>query len=238
MDVLADKKTKGVEAVDKAVQILKIFTQRDIELSLSEISRRTGLIKSTAMRLLLSLVDAGLLMATSQKTYRIGPEAYRLGNLYDATCSLESLIRPHLRELVTMSGESASFFQRAGMRRVCLFREDSREILREHIAEGDTAPLDRGAPGHVFTDFENTLPTARFRERLINPLPYVVTGERGLGITGVAAPIFTVNCALVGAITLSGPATRFDEEKLALFRRLILDAASNISHKLGSLFYE
>jgi DNA-binding IclR family transcriptional regulator len=234
---LEAKKTKGVEAVDKALSILKIFNKLDAEFSLTEISRRTGLIKSTAMRMLVSLAESGLVTPTLRKTYRIGPEAYRLGLLYSNTFSLEAVVRPRLHALMTRSGESASFFQRSGTRRVCLFREDTSEILREHIAEGDTAPLDRGAPGHVLVDFEHMPAAGRLSAQQHKLLPYVVTGERGAGITGIAAPIFSLAGGLVGAISLSGPATRFTEQKVERYRAMVMETAALMSEDLGSLVY-
>ena len=41
----------GVAAVDRALAILDAFTDQDQKLSLAELAKRTGLYKSTAIRL-------------------------------------------------------------------------------------------------------------------------------------------------------------------------------------------
>ena len=50
----------GVAAVDKALTVLLLFTPLNQELTLIQISLATGLYKSTALRMLASLENAGL----------------------------------------------------------------------------------------------------------------------------------------------------------------------------------
>jgi DNA-binding IclR family transcriptional regulator len=232
-----ERKTKGVEAVDKALHILSLFSDASPSLNLTEISRRSGYVKSTAMRLLTSLQQSRLVILSADKQYRVGAEALRLGALYQRNFRLESVIRPALYDLMQTTGESASFFRREGDMRVCLFREDSVQILREHVAEGEAVSLDRGAAGHILSSYTTTDGALAASDEVLASLPRMSTGERGPDITGIAAPVFAAGQGLVGALTLSGPSTRFTPEKVNEYRRLVFNKAAALSTDLGSRFY-
>ena len=52
---------KGVSAVDRALSVLTAFQRGDGELSLADLTKRTGLVKTTIMRMALSLESFGLM---------------------------------------------------------------------------------------------------------------------------------------------------------------------------------
>ncbi|AYD04824.1 IclR family transcriptional regulator [Neorhizobium sp. NCHU2750] len=231
-------KTKGVEAVDKALRILTLFSVETPILSLHEISIKAGLVKSSTLRLLVSLQNAGLLSMTSDRRYAVGFEAFRIGSVYQRTFHLNAIMRPALKELVRNTGESVSFFRREGDTRVCLFREDTDAPLREHIAEGDAVPIGKGAAGHVFLTYgdHTGMQPATLTELAL--LPMVTIGERGPDIAGMSVPIFAMEQGMIGALTLSGPATRFTPEKIETMKPLLMRTAANITGALRSSFFE
>ena len=234
----AKLKTKGVEAVDKALRILSLFEARNAELSLGDISLSMGLGKSSVLRLLVSLMEGGYVIATPSKRYTIGPEAFRVGRVYQQNSKLEPVIRPVLKQMVRESGESASFFQREGRKRICLFREDSDHLLREHVAEGDAVEIGKGAAGHVFVDYERLRGALPATSEMLSTLPIVSVGERGPGIAGLSVPIFDMDGAMIGALSLSGPSTRFPEDRIAELGLIVMHGARAISAGLRSRFYE
>src|SRR5688500_11732278 len=61
---------EGVAAVDRALSILDALT--DDRVSLAELSKRTGLYKSTVLRLMKSLEKGGYALRTSDGMYRLG----------------------------------------------------------------------------------------------------------------------------------------------------------------------
>lgn len=230
-------KTKSVDAVVRALRILKIFDHGAPELSLAEISRRTGFVKSTCMRMLLSLAEEGLISVTPERRYTLGPEVYRLGKCYSGGFRLESHVRPVMKSLVAETNECVSFFQRVGNRRMCLFREDSEQVLREHVAEGDTVTLDRGAAGRVLMQFARVDAMQAAPAEVLADLPFVSIGERDSEIAGVSAPVFSNAAGLVGAIAISGPLSRLTPDRIAVLAPRISDAAILLSHRLGARFY-
>lgn len=231
-------KTKPVDAAVRALKILRIFSHRSVELSLHEISERTGLAKSTALRMLLSLIEEGFVTFTSAKRYMLGPEVYRLGCIYVQSFDLEQRIRPLMKQLVAGADECVSFFQRVGNQRMCLFRENSQQLLREHVAEGDMVALDRGAAGRVLVNFANVDALERGSPDLKASLPYVSHGERDIAIGGLAAPVFSQIQGLAGALAISGPIIRLTPERIDTLRTLIYATAADMSARLGARFYQ
>ena len=91
----------GAAAVDRALSLLAAFRDGDSALTLAELAHRTGLYKSTALRLLASLEHARLLQRTSEGRYALGVEVARLNGVFAASFSLEAQALPVMRELVT-----------------------------------------------------------------------------------------------------------------------------------------
>lgn len=234
---MAELKTKPVDAVIRALQILKTFDHTAPELSLAEVCRRTGTVKSTALRMLISLAQEGLITVTPDRRYALGPELYWLGKCYADSFRLEDHVRPVMKDLVASAQECVSFFQRVGNKRMCLFREDSAQILREHVAEGDTVSLDKGAAGRVLTHFAKYDSMTPSPARTLESLPFVSIGERDSEIGGIAAPVFSNATGLVGAITISGPLSRLTQSRIDGLKPLVYASAAELSGKLGARFY-
>lgn len=230
-------RTRGVEAVDKALRVLGLFKDGAPELSLNEISQRSGIVKSSALRLLVSLRLAGYVTMTPDKRYRIGVEVFRLGQVYRQTFKLEHVVRPALATLVAETGESGSFYHREGGKRVCLFREDTKQVLREHIAEGESVDIGRGAAGRVLTTFEQESGGHPASKKIIAKLPFISLGERDPDIAGLSAPVFAAEHGLVGALAVSGPRTRFTAKKISVMAPILVRTAAYLTNELGGQFY-
>lgn len=224
----------GVEAVDRAFRILACFSERQETLSLTALSAQTGFYPSTILRLCESLQRAGFLVRLADKSFALGAETIRLGSLYRRRFHLERHVRPVLSQLVERTGESASYFRREGASRVCLFRVDSPFPIRDHIEEGDVLALDKGAAGHVLTEFAD--PTADI-SKLLSALPLFSFGERHAETAAAAVPVFSGQDGLIGALSLSGPLNRFTEDALATMKIALKQAGAALSATLGGHQY-
>jgi len=72
----------GVAAVDRACKILAAFETSDGALPLTEIAQRTGLHKSTILRITASMERARFLVRLPDRRFAVGPELHRLALLY------------------------------------------------------------------------------------------------------------------------------------------------------------
>lgn len=226
------KAKAGVAAVDRALSILDSFQPGVEALTLAELSERTGLYKSTILRLIESLKERAYLAQHSDGRYRIGPSALRIANLYRSSTQLRHLIMPVLESLVEKSRESASFYVREGDVRVCLYRVDSPRVIRDHIVAGNVLKLHQGAGGKVLLAFSGE-PGKEF-ERIRKSGAAASFGERDAETAAVACPVFGANESLVGALSLSGPLARFDKVAVSMMDDLLRRAAYDLSRLLGS----
>jgi DNA-binding IclR family transcriptional regulator len=225
-----EQKSGGVAAVERAIAILNAFRAGDGSLSLNELARRTGMYKSTILRLISTLVQEHCIVRLDDGSYQLGSMLLHWGGLYQSALRLDDHVPAVLRRLVQETEEGASFFTREGNLRVCLFRVDSPRSIRDHIRTGDLLPLDRGAAGRVLQVFDRTLVSAEEIPRQ----PYIITvGEREPDIAAIAAPVFGAQQGLRGALALSGPSGRFSEPLIPAMTRALLKAAADLTRRLG-----
>lgn len=217
----------GVAAVDRALTLLRAFEGGAARLGLAELAARTGLYKSTALRLIASLLHAGFL-AREGEAYVLGPALLRLSAQTGPEDALERAVPPALRALVAVTRESAAFHVRRGEHRLCLFREDSPQLLRDHIRAGDLLPLDRGAGGRVLLAFEGR--AGRVYDAIRRDGVVVMSGDRVPDLTGISAPVFGPARRLLGALTLTLPTTRHQPG----FVGAVTQAAQALSAQLGA----
>ena len=145
--------TDGVQAVERALGLMECFGPGDGTLSLAELARRSGLYKSTILRLAASLERFGHLVRDESGGWRLGPATWRLGALYRAGFVLADRVRPELDALAAATEETASFYVREGDRRLCLMRSEPARSIRHSLAEGTVLPLTQGASGKVLRAF-------------------------------------------------------------------------------------
>ena len=221
---------EGVAAVDRALAVLTAFRRGDNSLTLAELAERTGLVKSTIMRLAVSLEGQGLLLRMHDGDYRLGPEALRLGTLYQQSLNLESHVVPVLEHLVDRTEESASFYIRRGDTRLCAYRVNSLHRLRLHVQPGDVLPMDDSSVAQVLRHFDGW-PEDRSGAEI--DLPIYTAGVSDPHTASMSIPILGAGSKLVGALALSGPITRLTAERAAEVRADLRASAQNLTRALG-----
>jgi DNA-binding IclR family transcriptional regulator len=154
------KESEGVAVIDRACAILFAFRPDDAALTLAELAARTGLYKSTLLRLAGSLIQHRLLLRLDDGRYQLGSATFMLGALYQRSLNLGDIVVPLMRELAETSGESVSFYVRDEAVRVCLHRVDSTHAVRFHVREGDVLPLESGSGGRALLAFGGMPSTA------------------------------------------------------------------------------
>lgn len=206
-----------VEAVEKALSILDAFSEDRMSLSLSEIAQETGISKSSLPRLLNSLILFGFIVRDPAKRYALGSNVWRLGALFRRRFDLGEKVRPELRQLVELTGETASYYVREQEERICLYRQNSPNPVRHHLDEGSRLSIDRGAAGHALSA-EDSPPDRVF----------VSVGERNPEVAAVAVRISSADGELRGALCVSGICTRFDEAARTRAGELLLEARNRL----------
>ncbi|KTB63747.1 IclR family transcriptional regulator [Pseudomonas pergaminensis] len=221
----------GVAAVDRAFAILSAFSIEQDCLALAEIARRTGLYKSTILRLIASLEKAGFVRRLTDGRYSVGPEPLRLSQLYQSSFRLRDVIHPLLESITEESGETSSFYVLENGSRVVLFRVEPKRAVRVSVLEGARFPLQAGASGKILRAFSRDAEPAltEVRERFWA----CSFGERDPETTAVSVPVFAMGHELKGALTLSGPSDRLLKEHIEHAASILLRNAAIASNALG-----
>jgi DNA-binding IclR family transcriptional regulator len=221
----------GVAAVDRAFAILAAFGPQDRSMTLAELGRRTGLYKSTILRLIESIERAGFIRRLDDGSYAVGARALNFGRLYQTSFALDQHLLPALRQLSRQTGETASFFVRDRDRRVCLRRVEPDRSLRIVLSEGDRLPLELGSAGRILLAFGPAPPRTLGGVRAAHFA--VSRGERDRDAASVSVPVFGADGNLCGALSLSGPIDRFVEPNAREFALLLLANAAALTRELG-----
>lgn len=239
------EKEGSVRAVERALDILDCFGPEQLELSLTDLSRRINLAMSTTSRLVSTLERRGYLARSRESQhYSLGPRIVQVGALGFSNVDMRKAALPFMRELNKLYDEGVSLYVVQGDERICVECVESSRPLRRVINVGDRQLLTRGAAGRVLLAY---LPEEK-REELLKRDPFtteealaelrhsgytVSLGEREEGVTSIAAPIQNARREVVAALSMSGPSVRFEgpgfDDKIAKVRR----HAALISEALG-----
>lgn len=223
--------TTGVAAVDRALSILEVFQDGEHTLPLAELAKRTGLYKSTLLRLAASLERAKFLTRVEGAGYSLGPALLLLGERYQSSFDLESYVMPALRQLVARTGESASFYVREGDLRICLYRVNSTaHRVLHYVTPGSQLELRTGAAGRILMAF--TEPNELGYEQERREHLSVSFKDRKSDTAAIACPVFGVQ-GFLGALSLAGPKFRFSEEGIREMSEVVKGVAEGLTGVLG-----
>lgn len=221
----------AITSVERALDVLAVFETGPESLGLADLARETGVNKTTILRICSSLERRSYLRRDAQGRYRLGPAAYTLGKRYESDVHLADVVVPGLVALSKAARESASFHVRAGDIRLCLYRVDAAQTVLDNVKTGDRLPLDRGAPGKVILAFEGR--SGKVYDE-IRANGYALSfGDRDPHCASAAVPVFRYGDELCGALSISGPQTRFTVKYARRMLPHVIAAGANLSRSLG-----
>jgi DNA-binding IclR family transcriptional regulator len=244
--------TKRIEAASRAVAILDALADGG-ELGTNELARRAGLPASTVSRQLGTLTATRLVEHVADTgRYRLGIRIVHLANAVLARLDVRRIARPHLVELVRMTGETATLHVPGEEDAVTVdfvpsahFVQHVTQLGRPSIAHATSAgkvmlafagrPLPPG-PLTAYTPRTITSVAALAREiGRVRKQGYAEGfEEREPGLNAVAAPVWSASATLAAIIALQGPAARFDRAAVNAAISPLLERAGAISAALGA----
>lgn len=241
---------KGLQTVKRAVNILNTFTNEDPTLSLTQISNKIGLPKSTTARMIETLIDTEMMERVENSfNYKLGHNLYILGRIAEQSYDIIHLAKPIMRKLRDETGESVSLYKIFGDKRMCIERFTSTQPLSHNVTIGTKLELGVGAAGKALLSFQDDYFIKNYFKKLENEeqkqwlisemekvnkeFVSVSYDERGAGVNAVAAPIFTASGTVKYSIGLSGPSVRFTRQVIINRKERILKDANIISQLVG-----
>lgn len=247
-----DNATKGVRAVERALEVLAAFGPGDSELLAADLIKRVRLSRPTLYRLLATLEKKGFVTSAGEpQRFRLGPAVARLSHTWSSSFDITSLARPYLLQAWAYTSETVALFVPDGEMRVCIAELPSPQPLSFRRGIGYSAPLLRGASGRAILAFQE-LAEGQLEDYAAGTscdLEWVRaelqrTRERGYGIGhseliqgayAVAAPFHDSSGAVAGAIAVFGPDARLTEARVSGFGRYLRDLTAQLSKVLGKI---
>ena len=252
------KAESDFRTVNRICEILNSFNNDKAVLTLTEISRKINLPKSTTFRFLQALEGEGMVYADpNSKEYRLGYQLIHWGTLAQASIDLRNDALPILRSLTETTGESSILSMRFGNVGTWVEIVESRHLLRLAMRVGQPFPLHAGASSKVLLAFlsdqeierilggivfepikKNTITNLeKFREELhlTRNRGYAVSFEEtDGGAMGIAAPVYDHTGQIVAGIGILAPITRVPEARVPEMAEPVLLASYQLSMQLGA----
>lgn len=137
-----------VEALARGLDVIGAFSESKPAMTLSEVGMVTGLARPTARRLLLTLAELGFVRQNGTQ-FALTPKVLDLGYAYISSLGLWEIARPHLEELVRMTGESSSMAELDGSDIVYVARVSVPKIIAVRVEIGTRFPAAVTSQGKV-----------------------------------------------------------------------------------------
>lgn len=230
-----------MQAIERTFGILRALADHPGRPGVSEIARRAGLPKSTTSRILSSLESLGVVERIGDR-FAIGSTLATLTHDASPLSALRDLTRPHLAVLADTFGENASLVvddddQALYLDTVTPSGNDIQVQVQDWT--GERVPFHTTAPGVALMSgwtAERPITSDGARRKLAQLRADGVTWtlqEFADDVNGVAAPIYTPDGAVVGAINVYGPSYRFPGARVDVAATMI-DTAERIGGRLGT----
>lgn len=250
--------TGGVQSVDRAISVLEILA-REGSAGVSDVAAEIGVHKSTAFRLLAALEERDLVEQNSERgKYQLGFGVLRLASAIPSRLDLVRQARPVVDDLAQRLDETINLAvvrehysvhvqQALGSAAVAsqnwvgqltpLHATSSGKILLAHMDEGQLDKVLSAAGLKAYTEH-----TVTSRKTLMAQL--AEARERGFatafeeletGLNAIAVPVRDHTGTVVGAVSASGPAYRFDRARMEAAIDDIVAAGERVSQRMGWL---
>ena len=243
-------------AVEAALSILETLGTVH-EMGLTELARKLGLGKSSAYRLLATLIRRGYVEKDPQNDrYHLTHRLFAVGSRAADRLGLREVAQPVMERLATETGETVNLGVLDGTRVVNLHRVESPHLLRVRLEVGGGVPAHATGLGKVLLAFLGQAEAARrLRGRKLERVTPRTLGDRAalwvalrrireqgfaiddeecsLGLRCVAAPILDHRGSVAAALSISGPTSRLPLSALQTQARRVQAAARDVSMRLG-----
>ncbi|MGV6803583.1 MAG: IclR family transcriptional regulator [Ruegeria sp.] len=244
-----------VVALDRGIRVLSLLADLH-QATLSEIAKETGVPAATVHRILTTLQQRGMVVQDGRNgSWRVGPHAYRIGNAFQPGSNLLEVAPPVMRALSKETGETTNLAIEDGGALLYLIQVESENPIRASIKNGTAAYFHTSGVGKILMAYMDSskLDELLGTFKLERQTPNSITNEdllktelsnckrqgwamddeeRFLGMRCIAAPVFDAFGNVIAGVSISGPTTRFPDEKLEPLAQRVIHAATQIYESL------
>jgi DNA-binding IclR family transcriptional regulator len=248
----------SVQSLERAFDLLEALASGG-ELGVTELAARTGLVPSTAHRLLATLTKRGYVTQSSLSgRYLLGYKVVEVASGLEHRLSrLRAVARPHLEQVQQATGETTNLVILDGERVIYVDQVEGSRSVRMFTVVGTAALAHTTGSGKAIMAFgppeavsalyagreplerltPRTLATVEALEddfRRIRRRGYAIDNEEHEeGVGCVATPLFDHTGRPCAAISVSGPSARLLHADTAELAGLLIEHAAQVSEALG-----
>ena len=258
--MLNHKKSDNPNNVKSVIKAFLIMEELDKagELSIGELSERLRMDKATVHRLINTIKNAGYVNQNlDSKKYSNSLKLLAMGNRVMDETGIKHISSPFLAELAERTGETINLGVRVGNKIIYADKRESSSTIKVGLGIGTDAPSYCSGLGKAILAFtpndelQEVLESISFEKytdstitdmallkeelKIIREQGYSIDDEEYvIGLICIAAPIFDYHGNPTAAISVSSPKYRFNiDQHLEFYSELVVEAAYNISKKLG-----
>jgi len=245
-----------VGSIIKASRLLDSFSAERREVSLGEFTRDTGYNKTTAYRLLQTLVTVGWLVRSASGGYRLGMPLLLLGAIARADLDLRNEALPFMQRLAHEFGDTSFLMVPGPHGAVTIEAVVGQNPVRVHgVTVGSVLPYHTAAAPIVLAAFSPEIQAAVLRADLapftsrttttaaelrarydkVRKAGFAVSSEDFISdVAAVAAPVLDDSGVPLAALSLGGPAQRYAEPLLTEMVERVCEYAKVLSAHMSA----
>ena len=250
-----------IQSLSRGLKLLDYVVSAGKPVELGELAMLLGVERSSAHRLMATLIVSGFIVQDSQKRYLAGPAILELASKVGSREQVHDIAGLYLNELAEKTGETTHLGVLGREQVVVTNCVASKHILAVTGRVGSSEPLYCTALGKAIacemTDSEITQLSGNIKFKKYTP--NTITSLSGFkkeclqvkeawlakddeefiaGIRCLAAPIKDFSGKVVAAVGISGPTSRLDDKEYEKAGKFVKDTAVELSKRLGYIVKE
>jgi DNA-binding IclR family transcriptional regulator len=244
-----------VPAVSRAAAILRLLGKTSEPLGLQLIARTLGIIPSTCLHILRTLVvEEFVNVDESTKLYTLSAGVLTLASRWFAENQFSTIAQPFLGKISASYGATSIGVQLLGRDHfVVVAIARSEEMVQLHSQIGSRFPALVSATGRcvaAFGNYDQAELRRRFKQLRWYSAPSLATWEAEVeearsagyaiddgnylaGVTVLSAPVFGINRDLLGALVVVGISQQLEGQSVEKIARDLRESANQVSAQLG-----
>jgi IclR family pca regulon transcriptional regulator len=215
----------------RGLVVIEAFTPQTPQMTISQLSLRTGLSRAAVRRCLYTLVKLGFAGADESQRYSLRPKMLTLANTYTASSTLANAAQPILERMSAIYGESFSVATLDGDNIVYIARTSVTRVMSVDLHIGSRLPAFCTSMGRCLLAYLPQDQLEHYLARVTMPqyTPRTMTSpdklrlalrnvrrngyalcdqEFEVGLRSIAVPVFAGNGRAIATVNLSGHAPR------------------------------
>lgn len=244
-----------VPAVERAILIIDHVERHTGPVTLTQISTKLNLPKSSTSRILATLVRYDYLQQNSHGTFELGTRFLTLASSVKLKSNLIKIASPPMEALTDAIGETTKLSVRLDLDAMTLYKAQSSREMSINIEIGHRFPLYVGAAGKLLlayspAEIQKRVLQGPFRRLTSNTivevdllkdslaeildLGYATDDEEfAEGIRALACPVFDLSEHVVAAVSIPFLATKANDHRKQCLLDHLQQTAATISRELG-----